>query len=74
MLNSILFKDDLFDFFEETYDNKNFRCMTKASLGFTWSAAVIAIVLGAISMLLVCFSAIKMRENDFETFETQRVR
>ena len=48
--------------------------MTKASLGFTWSAAVIAIVLGAISMLLVCFSAIKMRENDFETFETQRVR
>ena len=48
--------------------------MTNSSIGFTWSAAVIAIVLGALSMLLVSFGAIKLRENEFESFETQRVR
>merc|ERR1719410_502992 len=36
-------------------------CMTVSSIGFTWSAAVIAIVLGLVSMLLVCLAAVRLR-------------
>ena len=50
-----------------------FRCMTVSSIGFTWSAAVIAIVLGLISMILVCLAAIRLRDG-LETFETHRIR
>ena len=47
--------------------------MTVSSIGFTWSAAVIAIVLGLISMILVCLAAIRLRDG-LETFETHRIR
>ena len=47
--------------------------MTVSSIGFTWSAAVIAIVLGLVSMLLVCLAAVRLRDG-VETFESHRVR
>ena len=51
-----------------------FRCFAGDSISFTWSAAGPAVIFASLSMLLILFSATRLRDNPDYQLHIQQIR